>query len=181
MPPPILYIWCSVTYRTSFPQSPQALPITYLQYALSSVSPLMAVWAQACDLKAEAEYTRVFFFFFSFQLSSSSLALYRTTTVSHIPTGRLSLWKEHSALRVPAASPWWAAIPSSAQIINFTHVWTEKKKSCGAFKQLFTQTCCFRQTKYRCRKVPTSTVYGLLMHHTFFIQHMVWRTRCFLT
>ena len=66
MPPPILYIWCSVTYRTSFPQSPQALPITYLQYALSSVSPLMAVWAQACDLKAEAEYTRVFFFFFPF-------------------------------------------------------------------------------------------------------------------
>lgn len=89
---------------------------------------------------------------FFFQLSSSSLALYSTTTVSHIPTGRLLHRKEHSALRVPAASPWWAAIPSSAQIINFTHVWFEKKKSCGAFKQLFRQTCCFRQTTYCCRK-----------------------------
>lgn len=59
MPPPILYIWCSVTYRTSFPQSPQALPITYLQYALSE-SPLMAVWAQACDLKAEESIQEFF-------------------------------------------------------------------------------------------------------------------------
>lgn len=38
---PIYCIWFSVTYRTSFSQSPQALPITYLQCALSSEYPLM--------------------------------------------------------------------------------------------------------------------------------------------
>lgn len=38
--------------------------------------------------------------------------------------------------------------------------------------------CGFRQTTYCCKRGATSTVYGLLMYHTFFIQHMVWVYTC---
>lgn len=59
--PAALYIWCCEAYRTSFPQSPQALPITYLQCALSSEYPPMADLTQACDPDSRGEYTRHLF------------------------------------------------------------------------------------------------------------------------
>lgn len=59
--PHVLYIWCSVTYRKAFPQSPQALHITYLRSALPYDYSLMVNWTEdstAVTLQQRRVYKR---------------------------------------------------------------------------------------------------------------------------
>lgn len=83
MPSRPIYVWCNMTYRTSFPQSPQAFPITYLRCALSLEYPLMADWTQASaavNLQQRRVYKRFFVSVFKFSLSIR--VVYPATTPS---------------------------------------------------------------------------------------------------
>lgn len=155
------YIWCNMTYRTSFSQSPQAFPITYLECPLSTEFPLMADWTQASTavtLQQRRVCKRFLVSFFHFSLSV--LVVYTVTNPSdcRCSKGRQSYLNEHSATPPPpppgnsligesvVSSYSASAHPSTlfSQIIHFTHVWFKKKRNstnCVQCKQLFRCKC----------------------------------------
>lgn len=132
--------WCSVTYRTSFSQSPQALPITYLQCALSSEYPLMQT-----ELRTVTLLHRIHVRLSVFHELSNSLHRHQHLQLYRPQRQFIALKWAFSPLRTCLCESAVSSHSSSAhhstqfiQIIDFTHVWFEK--SCGAFKQLFRHT-----------------------------------------
>lgn len=95
--PSVLYIWCSVTCRTSFSHSHLRLFLSLIYNVQSTLlwTSSNVDWTQICDLTAEQ--TTVFFSVFQF--SMNSVFRYTATTTSHCrcPKGRPSHLNEHSA------------------------------------------------------------------------------------